>query len=118
MMHAAVQHDIPACDAHPGLRPPLWRFIRLHEHITASLHLYGRDALREAANTHPECRRKVPCRFNALDLATGAHKTGSPTAPLAATRTFPNGPLPNNATNFVAIKQLQRPGAAAGGLGP
>ena len=77
---------------------------------------------------------KLLCRFNALDLATGAHKAGSPTAPVAASRTFPNGPLPNNATTFVAIKQHQRPGtlprhatcfqassaasAAAGTVGP
>ncbi len=61
----------------------------------------------------PSSHLQPPCRFNALDLATGAHRTGSPTAPVTATRTFPNSPLPNNATNFVAIKQLQRPGAAA-----
>ena len=49
-------------------------------------------------------------RFNALDVATGAHREGSPTAPVAGSRTFPDSDFPNNATTFVAIKQLQRPG--------
>jgi len=49
-------------------------------------------------------------RFNALDITTGKHKEGSPTAPVAGSRTFPDSDFPNNATNFVAIKQLQRPG--------
>ncbi|KAK9845947.1 hypothetical protein WJX81_006724 [Elliptochloris bilobata] len=50
--------------------------------------------------------------LNALDLATGKHRDGSPTAPVKASRAFPNGPLPNNITTFVAIKQHQRPGLA------
>lgn len=49
-------------------------------------------------------------RFNALDITTGKHKEGSPTTPVAGSRTFPDSDFPNNATNFVAIKQLQRPG--------
>ena len=49
-------------------------------------------------------------RFNALNVATGEHREGSPTAPVAASRTFPDSDFPNNATTFVAIKQLQRPG--------
>ena len=49
-------------------------------------------------------------RLSALDLASGAHREGSPTAPVAGSRTFPDSDFPNNATTFVAIKQLQRPG--------
>lgn len=53
------------------------------------------------------------CRFNALDIATGSHRAGSPTAPVAGSRTFLDSDFPNNATTFVAIKQLQRPGECA-----
>jgi hypothetical protein len=49
-------------------------------------------------------------RLSALDVANGAHREGSPTAPVAGSRTFPDSDFPNNATTFVAIKQLQRPG--------
>ena len=54
--------------------------------------------------------RSALSRFNALDITTGAHREGSPTAPVAGSRTFPDSDFPNNATTFVAIKQLQRPG--------
>ena len=49
-------------------------------------------------------------RLNHLRLATGEHLKGSPTAPVAASRVFPNSQFPNNATTFIAIKQHQRPG--------
>lgn len=49
-------------------------------------------------------------RLSALDVASGAHREGSPTAPVAGSRTFLDSDFPNNATTFVAIKQLQRPG--------
>jgi hypothetical protein len=51
-------------------------------------------------------------RFNALDLASGKHRDGSPSAPVAGQRTFPDSDFPNNASVFRAIKQLQRPGMA------
>ena len=49
-------------------------------------------------------------RLSALDIASGVHREGSPTAPVAGSRIFPDSNFPNNATTFVAIKQLQRPG--------
>jgi hypothetical protein len=49
-------------------------------------------------------------RLNALDLVTGQHRPGSPSAPVAGTRFFPDSEFPNNATTFVTIKQHQRPG--------
>ena len=51
-------------------------------------------------------------RLNALDITSGKHREGSPSAPVAGERTFPSSDFPNNATIFRAIKQLQRPGAA------
>ena len=52
-------------------------------------------------------------RLSALDVASGAHREGSPAAPVAASRTFPDSDFPSNATEFVAIKQLQRPGGSS-----
>ena len=49
-------------------------------------------------------------RLSALEVASGAHREGSPAAPVAGSRTFPDSDFPTNATTFVAIKQLQRPG--------
>ncbi|KAK9907714.1 hypothetical protein WJX75_008634 [Coccomyxa subellipsoidea] len=49
-------------------------------------------------------------RLNALKLGSGEPIEGSPTAPVAGSRLFPNSQFPNNATTFVAIKQHQRPG--------
>ena len=116
-MHKADQHDIPTSATHPPLGPGSSAGLATGVYISP-LHMHCCDIDNLAKVSAPWVTKSACCRFNALDLATGAHKTGSPTAPLAATRTFPNGPLPNNATTFVAIKQLQRPGAATEGLRP